>query len=132
MKGKNLKSPDLNNTSHYLSNYRKNPKFFYFPSNSSQIWLNPLMHDHQPTYFTNLKIKILMRRFLITLYSSYCTIGNISTKDLILNMHSKCWSKISKTIPCKTNLYVNMIPNVFMFCYILHKLIYDIRINRLS
>ncbi len=64
--------------------------------NSSQIWLNPLMHDHQPTYFTNLKKQKLMRRLLITLYSNYCTIGNISTKDLTLNMHSKCWSKFSK------------------------------------
>jgi hypothetical protein len=35
--------------------YRGNPNFLYFPLSACQIWWHPLVEDHQPTYFTNLK-----------------------------------------------------------------------------
>ncbi len=43
-------------TSNKSPNHRRNPKSFLFlPLTSSQIWLMPPGHDHQPTDFTNLE-----------------------------------------------------------------------------
>ncbi len=70
MSPSHLRSLYLENTSKKSTHYGMNPKFFLLPPlTSSQIWLSPLGHDHQPTYSTNLKIKTSSN--LLSKYSDF-------------------------------------------------------------
>jgi hypothetical protein len=48
--------------------------YLFFSLTCSQIWLSPILHDHQPIYFTNFKKK----KTLNTMYYKFQKISKMA------------------------------------------------------